>query len=282
MGVPKECVTAVGKTEVTESLKTKNSLEAQAAADLLTKQWAAKFEAIRKPASPVSVAVNSPALIAEEFRQLLLGRVDQGMAEIFERESDKELRMRLEGYGENMETLRQNQRCTIDLPEIGIKWPIETSGNHHVDRLRRKALMDVIRIMRDAVDEVLGDQGEVRPLEQVKPSTNTHSEPSSASEDHDIMMVADLMLSAKKRIAKTKETVKKDIRLLKEWTGNKSNITAYSKKDLIDFVQNCLPYLPANLSRLGNKYKGKTLRQCVKLTKDDPEQYDIILAGGPT
>lgn len=127
MGVPKDCVTAVGKTEVTESLKTTDKLEANAAAARLKKTWTAKFEAIRKPASPVGIAANSPALIAEEFRQMLLGRVDQGMAEIFERESDKELRMRLEGYGEYMETLRQNLRGTLDLPEIGIKWPIETS-----------------------------------------------------------------------------------------------------------------------------------------------------------
>jgi integrase len=251
-------------------------LEANVAAASLTKKWAAKFEAIRKPATPVIAADNSPTLIAEEFRQLLLGRIDKGMAEIFARESDKDLRMRLEGYGENMEELRQNQNCTIYLPEIGIKWPLETSGNHHVDRLRRKVLIEVVGRLRDAVADALGDQREVTPPQPVKPSPKAPSEPSSASEDHDIMVIAELMLSAKKRIAKTKETVVADIRILKEWTGNKGAITAYSKKDLIDFVQNCLPYLPANLSRLGNKYKGKTLRQCVKLTKDDPEQYPPI------
>ncbi len=97
MGVPKDCVSTIGKTEVTQSLKTTDELEAKVAAAGLKKTWTAKFASIRKPASPVSVAANSPALIAEEFRQLLLGRVDQGMAEIFARESDAELRMRLEG-----------------------------------------------------------------------------------------------------------------------------------------------------------------------------------------
>jgi|GEM_PF-6739129 len=114
MRVPKDCVTAVGKTEITQSLKTTNELEAQVAADILTKKWAAKFEAIRKPAAPVIAAVNSPAIIADEFRQMLLGRVDQGMAEIFARESDAELRNRLEGYGEWMEKIRQNERCGLE------------------------------------------------------------------------------------------------------------------------------------------------------------------------
>jgi len=178
MRVPSDCVASLGKTEITQSLKTKNPLEAQKAADLLKEKWTAKFEAIRKPATPASVAVNSPALIAEEFRQTLLGRVDQGMAEIFARESDAKLRERLEGYGEFMEQLRQNQRCGLDLSEIGIKWPLESSGNQQVDRLRRKALIDVIRVMRDAVDEALGDQGEVTPVE--KPSPKTQSEPSGS------------------------------------------------------------------------------------------------------
>ena len=41
MRVPKDCVSTIGKTEVTQSLKTTDELEAKVAADLLTKQWTA-------------------------------------------------------------------------------------------------------------------------------------------------------------------------------------------------------------------------------------------------
>jgi hypothetical protein len=91
MGVPKECAAAVGKTEVTQSLKTADELEARKAADLLTKKWTAKFEAIRKPALQVVAAATATEELAGEFRQSLLSRVGKGMPEIIERESDADL-----------------------------------------------------------------------------------------------------------------------------------------------------------------------------------------------
>jgi integrase len=137
---------------------------------------------------------------------------------------------------------------------------------------------------RLAIDKEIGESlcakdGKVSEIRKevaaTAPETKRHPT-NNSPETTDILTVAELMMAAKKRIIKTEKTIRTDIRLLKEWSKDKSDITAYTKKDLIDFIQNCLPHLPANLSRRGNMYAGKTLRQCIELTQKHPDRFPPI------
>lgn len=282
MPVPKDCVRKIGKTEIVQSLRTDNPLEAQKAAKFLEQTWANKFRAIRKPDSPALVkrSVVSLAEDGQAFKQGLIDLMEKNLPAIIDQENEKELHDRSDMYKSAIYTIQRNGRMGFDFPELDICWPLKPSKSPGSDRMRRRILVDVIKLMHAAVIHEIAEP----PAEQLIPQKKeARAEPEvqvrstkSCSEDHDILAVTELMLAAKTRIEKSKETIKMDIRLLMEWLGNKKDITAYSKKDLIDYVQNCLPYLPANIARRGNKYKGKTLRQCVEMTKTNPEQYPPI------
>jgi integrase len=282
MRVPQDCLEQVGKKEIIYSLKTKDPLAAQATAKEMAQAWAAKFRRIRTPLH-VLVAKKADLATADEteqpFRQGLIDQMEKNLPVIFEKETEKQLHTRFTQYAGLIDQIKNNYHGGLDIPELGIKWPLKPSSSPRQDRQRVRDLIEVLNMVRAAVANEMVSP----PLKHEVAQKKIKEEPVKQSkvakpcpEEHDILEVAELMLTAKKRIIKTKETVKADIRLLKEWTGNKSDITAYSKKDLIDFVQNCLPYLPANIARRGSKYKGKTLRQCVEMTKTDPEQYPPI------
>ena len=281
MRTPQDCVKGVGKKEIIKSLATKDPLVAQARAKEISKLWASNFELIRK-SCPATVEIQTGAAVADPvrpFKQLLIDQMGKNLPTILKQESEKQLQERFVFYADAIQIIGENKRTGLDIPELGISWPLTPSGNHGQDRQHRRDLISVLSVLRKAISNEI-----VTPLAEQPTTQNETKTISSLSveavrplpEDHDILKVTELMLAAKKRIKKTKETVRADICLLKEWTNNKSDITAYSKKDLIDFVQNCLPYLPANIARRGNKYAGKTLRQCIELTKSDPKTYPPI------
>lgn len=282
MRVPQNCVDKIGKQEIIQSLKTSDLLEAGMAAKKLADSWKAKFRSAQPPVSPAAARPDAPPPPENDagFRQNLIEQMEKNLPKIFDEETEEQLQMRLDFYTDAIHIIGENIQKEVDLSELGICWPLNLLGTPRQNRQRRRDLLSVLDMLREAVsDEMVGTPTKKSPpqnKEIAETDRATVKTPKSCPEEHDILEVAELMLTAKKRIIKTKETVKADIRLLKEWTGNKSDITAYSKKDLIDFVQNCLPYLPANIARRGSKYKGKTLRQCVEMTKTDPEQYPPI------
>jgi integrase len=279
MPVPKDCIKTIGKTEIILTLKTGDPLTAKTEAEKLEALWTGNFEKVRnsKPQKPAARVITPLHVPATSFRQKIIDLMEKNLPEILEQETEEELKERFAFYADAIQIIGKNSQVGLDLPEIGICWPLKHSKSPRQDRQCRRDLIEVLGMLRKAVS----DEFVQFPPKHAPARKNPATEPArqvvkSYPEEHDIMEVAELMLAAKKRITKTKETVKTDIRLLKEWAGRKNDITAYSKKDLIDFIQNCLPYLPANISRRGNKYRGKTLRQCVEMTKTDPDQYPPI------
>jgi len=279
--VPGDCIQKTGRKEISQSLKTGDPAEAAIAAKKLEQVWAAEFKAIRSSAAPVPAKRSAvPDRNAEAFRQQLINQAEKTLPDIFEQETDKQLLERFNFYADAINIIQTNSRMGLELDEIGIHWPLKPSGSARQDRLRRRVLIEVLEMLRKNI----GSEMVNPPVQQeTKPHKETAKAPAvprkstdACPEEHDILEVADLMLAAKKRIAKTQQTVKADIRLLTEWTGGKRDITAYTKKELIDFIQNCLPHLPANMARRGNQYAGKTLRQCIDLTKTDPEHCPPI------
>jgi integrase len=293
MGVPKDCVKALGKTEITQSLYTTDKVKAMSEAQRLTDTWSAKFNRMRtgRPQSvrPVAAAARPAEVNAEGFREQLLSRMKTSLPKIFAEESAESLRERSTAYHESIDYVRNGGLCDLRLPEIGIRdWPSPDLKDHRVVREYSRVLIDVLQLMRKAIDTELGDEFSAPKSNQKAPACeradaarknemSTKAAPSAddPSEKHSVMDVAELMLASKKRIAKTEATVRADVRLLQEWIVNKKSIAAYTKKDLIDFVCNCLPYIPANITKK-KEYKGMSLRKCIELTRKNPEKYPPI------
>jgi integrase len=282
MRVPQDCVEQVGKREISCTLKTKNDREAQAAAEEMTQAWIAKFKRIRTPLN-VLAAKKASLAVADEtepsFRQGLIAQMEKNLPAIFEKETEEQLHIRYTLYAGLIDQIKNNYHGKMDIPELGVKWPLKPSSSPRQDRQRSRDLIEVLNMVRTAVASEMVSP----PIKQVIPQENkkrvaaeSGDKPTAAAtEKHTVMDVAEMMIAAKKRIAKTDATIRADIRLLQEWVRDKHDIGAYTKKDLIDFVQNCLPYIPVNITKK-EAYKGRSLRECVALTKKNPEKYTPI------
>jgi integrase len=283
MGVPTDCIEAIGRTEITQSLKTGDELEARTKSEKLRKIWAAKFAQIRKPVAPAPVALQDFGTIVEEFRYDFSTRAEKALLKLFETCSAEKLRKRSEAYQECIALIRRGGKCSLRLPEIDLDdWPPEAIKNHRLVRVLSRELVAILNSMRLAIDEELGEpfseQKKYSASEKVpasgettKPSRRVAAPPLHKTDSMDIAEVASLMLAARRRVAKTVTTVRADIRLLKAWTG-KGGVADFTKKDMIDFVQNCLPYIPSNMMKK-KAFAGKSIRECIKLTKDNPDKY---------
>ncbi|MFA5687834.1 MAG: site-specific integrase [Kiritimatiellales bacterium] len=275
--VPEACRAKVGKTEITQSLKTSDPIEMAKEVHRLSRHWHAEFKKAREVQQTVSaVDVKNSMPKADDLEQTIAAVWERNLREILDKEDDAALLERVEYY-EGAIAFIQNRQSIIqfDFDEIGIKWPLKASSPGE-DRKQRKILCKFLsKMMADITQEL-----EITPAEHAaEDSKQKPVEPSTApatasSEDNSLSEITRLMLASKKRDAKTETTTQADIRILEEWSG-KSDITAYTKRDLIDFVQNCLPYVPSNMSK-GNKYSGKSLRECIELTKADPTKYPPI------
>jgi integrase len=282
MRVPQDCVEQVGKKEIICSLKTKDPLKAQATAKEAAQGWAARFRRIRTPLH-VLVAKKTGLAVADEieppFKQGLIDQMEKSLPEIIE-EPEEHLRGRFTHYTAIIDRIqRSDHTCSFDLPELGVSWPFIPPISPRQDRQRSRDLIEVLNLLRETVaNEMVSPpvKREVPQKNKKRVSAEPEDKPATATtEKHNVMDVAELMIAAKKRIAKTDATIRADIRLLQEWVRDKRDIGAYTKKDLIDFVQNCLPYIPVNITKK-KAYEGKSLRECVALTKKHPEKYTPI------
>ena len=287
MVVPSDCKKAVGKKEITQSLKTKDPVVAKEKAEKLTKEWKARFEAIRvgepQPKPSSTLVASDPV---EEFRQKMVAKRDDALKKLFRDHDDEELKLYSEHFRGEMESLRIT-KCSncLGLPELGFDEAWKPHKDLHIDRQLRNTLIAILQSMREAIDTEIGyafsKELDADCLEDYRPprldgqpAKKAQLASPSNEEETDLIKVMELMIASKKRITKTKNGIRVDVGLLKEWTG-KSDITTYTKADLVDYVKNCLPYIPANKDR-GSVYKGKSLKACVRLTKKDPEKYPPI------
>ncbi len=282
MRVPQDCVEQVGKKEITYSLQTKDPLKAQATAKEAAQAWAAKFRRIRTPLH-VLVAKKAGLAVVDEteppFKQGLIDQMERSLPKIIE-EPEEHLRGRFTHYTAIIDRIQRSDHTrSFDLPELGVGWPFSPPISPRQDRQRSRDLIEILNLLCETVANEMVSP----PTKQEAPQKNkkrVSAEPgdkpaAATTERHNVMDVAELMIAAKKRIAKTDATIRADIRLLQEWNRDKHDISAYTKKDLIDFVQNCLPYIPVNITKK-KAYEGKSLRECVALTKKHPEKYTPI------
>lgn len=91
--VPKDCQESVGKTEITQSLKTKDDVKAAVAATDLNRKWKKKFDSLRIANPSIPVTMSGPNETVSDFRDALNAHMDQHLPDFLDRQSEAELLM---------------------------------------------------------------------------------------------------------------------------------------------------------------------------------------------
>ncbi len=287
MRVPKDCTEDLGKQWVYEALKTHDALEALPRADKLTAHWSKKFEAARNSKSsdkpqlpnPLAETAQGPSEEVEAFRDELLERMNKNLPSVFDDTDEDELRVISERYSEQITAvLRPMANEHLILPELGMEEPWVPHKNKRTNRLLQRVVVEIIQMMKNAIAEDLGeelsDRSDAKAPNHSGQKTNLSTPNANSEEEHDIIEVTELMLSATKRVKRGEDSIRADAHALKEWCG-KRDIATYTKGDLVDYVQNCLPYIPHHRSTK-KVYNDLSLRECVELTKGDQNKYEPI------
>lgn len=294
--IPADCMKVIGKKEITQSLKTTDRKAAEVIAEELNSIWDKKIERARRKGTPpkkLSAIDHKPQTTdakVEVFRQKLMGLMKKNLPVIFEESDENDLQELLNLYESRIKLFKNPEKQTgLSLPELQLEGPWVPCKNKREERLKRQAAIEVLELMiiqtRAEMGEVLCQEHDSQDLAKSKkkaskaPQTVQVSQPSQPHSEHSqdtgITAICELMLSSKGRVKRGEDTIRADVRTLKEWCHGKEDITAYTKKDLVDYVKNCLPYIPKHLSKQ-KSYAGKTIRQCVEMTKKNPEEFPPI------
>jgi hypothetical protein len=113
-----------------------------------------KFKRIRTPLH-VLVAKKASLAVADEpeqpFRQQLIDQMDKNLPVIFDKETEKQLHTRFTLYAGLIDQIKNNYHGGLDIPELGIKWPLKPSSSPRQDRQRVRDLIEVLNMVRAAV-----------------------------------------------------------------------------------------------------------------------------------
>ncbi|MFA5689310.1 MAG: DUF6538 domain-containing protein [Kiritimatiellales bacterium] len=278
MRVPKDCLSAIGRREIVQSLKTDDPVKAKIEAKKLTALWMNEFHRIRTASTQAIPVSKSSMFDPDVFRQSLKTQWDQSLPEILDQEDDSSLVARIKLYGKTAGIVgERGDDYYISLEEIGIQWPLTPLATPGQNRIRKRTFCKFLQQMRNDIATALDKSlNEIDPPIKTAVSVTASRTVTASSQMHDLSDVAELMIAAKQRIAKTIATIRADIRILKEWTG-RTYAEDFTKEDLIGFVRNCLPYIPANMVKK-REYKGLPLQECIRLTKTSPETFAPISA----
>jgi hypothetical protein len=297
IAVPADCREEIGQSEIVESLRTKKRVEAEVRAEPLRTKWKKTFKEVRgqAPSTSAASAPDSDASAVNEYECNYQAVMLRKLPEILERSTDEQLSKLAERCWYTAHTVRQcPSQLSIPLPELDLTWPLSELSPGQARKRNRaleKMLLDVVAAVEQELELPIQIQDDVRDAVEfrdvakgfldketsTRPRGSAQMAGPATGEETDLLKVAELLIQSKKRVEATNEKIRAEVRHLKEWTKNKSNITKYTKADLIDYVQNCLPNMPANMIRK-KPYKGKTLKQCVALTKKDPKAYPPLAA----
>lgn len=287
MAVPKDCIEAVGKKEISLSLKTRSWSEAEKKAAPLRKKWKAEFKKLRCAAGdPDGLNVVSDEFEITEghfdyiqhYRELM----QKNLPALIDQATEDDLCDMFTHYRECISNIQFDDSVApryLDLEELGETGPLFSEKTPGQNRRKQRALIAVLEEMMEMVSKELGEPADKEGSSQAKTAhkakATTGTSATSTEEETDILKVAELLIQSKSRVEATNAKIRAEVRHLKEWTKGKGDITAYTKKDLIDYIQNCLPHIPAYMHQK-EQYKDKTLKQCVALTQKDPKEYSPI------
>ncbi len=286
MAVPADCQDSVGHKEITQSLKTSDAAQADVLAKELTSEWKRKFKAIRtgKSLPPAIKAKTNDTL--DDFKAKLAAHMNQHLDDYLLGQSEDDLVKNSEWLMECMAKVKNGDDTPIDLSEeLGITLPLPVQKSPGLTRRLNKSVIDALTIIRESIDTEAGwkvsekvEMGVMEHVPKASPpalSSSIEQKAGAVDKESGIIDVMNLMLKAKNTEEKYKERIEAEIACLIEWFDGKSDITQFNKADMVDYVNNCLPYIPKNMAKQ-SAYKGKSLKECVKLVKSDPDKYTPI------
>jgi integrase len=285
LAVPKDCQVELGKREILQSLKTSDELEAVIAIDKLTKKWKKRFKDIRAGSSEgraLAPHAKKSNESTKQFRQQLADFVEANVPDYLDSQS-REVLIECSRFCRDViiEATRDGDDG-FDLQHLlGVDYPPPKQQSPGEARRAKKVYVDLLSEIRIAIDEELGHKvselvdkeinGSYPELTQ-EASWKTKPVVGSSDSETDILTVTNLMLKSKDIDGVFKELVLSEVTNFTEWCLGKSDLSTYTKADVVSYVRNCLPYLPKNRYQRA-AYKNKTLKQCVEMTKGDPVKY---------
>lgn len=144
-------------------------------------------------------------------------------------------------------------------------------------RKLNKAIVEALGYIRSAIDDEYGKKISQKIDEDLLDSDAHRIAPKEiptqpSLDETNIFKVMNLMLDAKNMGKTYKGVIESEVKCLQEWLGGKSDITAITKTDLVDYARNCLPYLPKNMNKIA-LYKGKSLVACVDMVKGNVTKF---------
>jgi integrase len=280
MAVPADCEDSVGKKEITQSLKTGDSSLADVLAKELTSEWKAKFKKIRAEGAEPPVVIAKTTNTVADFESKLNAHLKLHLGDYLVNQTEEELITSSEWCMNCISTLKDStDDSTVDLSvELGITLPLPKQKSPGMTRRINKAVIDALARIRKEIDTEAGwkvsEKVEQGVLETIPKAAEPTAQPVSSQDQSEtgIAEITKLMIKAKNTAKKNREMIENEVMYLQEWLGGKSDITQFTKSDLVDYIQNGLPYSPKNM-RKKSEYDGKSLAECVAMVKKDPIKY---------
>jgi integrase len=282
MAVPADCRDQVGQREITQSLKTSDELEAAAASQVLTKKWKKRFSAVRRAEKADGLSLdNKPDNTLDKFRQTLFDYVKGTFPDYLDAHTKKELVECSRFCRDVIIEASKNGDTGFELEHLlGISYPPPKQKTPGMTRKMNRVFVDILTEIRTTIDKELGEKISekvnkevLEPYPDAKVASKKAMLTSVQLDDQtDILAVANQMIDTKNIAGFFKDLVLTEITNLQEWCNGKSDLTTYTKADVVGYVRNCLPYIPKNRLQKGD-YEGKSLKQCVKMTKANPDKY---------
>ncbi len=285
LAVPKDCQSEVGQREILESLKTSSKLQAAAAIEKLTKTWKKKFKTIREGGNDAEASthpkVNSTDP-ASQFRKQLSDFVHANLSNYLDSLSREELLECSRFCRDVIVEASKNGNADFELNHLlGVDYPPPQQKTPGQMRKANRVYVDLLTDIRLAIDDEIGekvseavDEEIIESCPELTLEPKKKAEPASHASDSetDILAVANLMMDSKNIEGVFKELVLSEVTNFTEWCNGKSDLASYTKADVVDYVRNCLPYLPKNRFQK-SAYDKKILKQCVDMTKGNPVKY---------
>jgi integrase len=283
MSVPAYCRDAVGQREILKSLKTSDELEAAVASKKLQKEWRERFKEIRRSDDkPVPAQQNGRSDVITEFRSQLSAFVAANLSEYLDSLSAEEL---VECSRFCRDAIYEASRSGNDGFELdyllGVDYPPPQQATPGLNRKMRRVYVGVLHEIRSAIDEEAGEkvseQVDSELLDPLPEENKVQQYATKANDSNEtgILAVANLMIDSKNVSKAKKKLILTEVAGLREWCGGKNDLTTYTKLEVVDYVRNCLLYIPKNRQR-NSAYEGKSLKQCVEMTKANPAKHAPI------
>ena len=265
MAVPKDCQDSIGKSSITQSLKTTNPATASTLAEELTTEWKQKLKEARGTSAPKPEAATSKALNeVSKLQEQLNNHLDKHWIDFVDPLPREELLEWSRHLRDCIVSIHKGDMGGSDLTDIlGIDYPLPQKHSPGVMRKLHKALSEILEDLRRRLDTELGsemskelDAEIMEPVSSLTSGSTTSSNNNSTPPPNlgpTVSEVLEECITVKERTVNASEAICREARILLEWLKLKADSTPISSittKQVVDYRDNYLKKLPKNANRM--------------------------------